>query len=97
MICTLYFTYIECRQRIEAWWSQLRRFKTHWWIELCKVCVLILASANEAVQFQALRSEGHYDHSNAIHQSVMLSHTGVLVITYTISCYFTFKISTFST
>ena len=25
-------------QRIEAWWSQLRRFKTDWWIDLCKVC-----------------------------------------------------------
>ena len=24
-------------QRIEAWWSQLRRRKTHWWIALFKV------------------------------------------------------------
>jgi len=32
--------YTDCEQRIEAWWSQLRRFKTHWWIELCRVCLL---------------------------------------------------------
>ncbi|XP_065887587.1 uncharacterized protein [Dysidea avara] len=38
--------------RIEAWWSQLRRFKTNWWIDLCK----------------GLQSEGLYDHSNTIHR-----------------------------
>ena len=27
-------------QRIEAWWSQLRRFKTSWWIDMCKVGLL---------------------------------------------------------
>ena len=29
------------KQRIEGWWSQLQRFKTDWWIDICKVKVVI--------------------------------------------------------
>ena len=37
----VYVTNTLALQRIEAWWSQLWRFKTNWWIDLCQVISLM--------------------------------------------------------
>lgn len=42
-------------QRIEAWWSQLRRHKTGWWIDA----------------FQKLLCDGEYDPGNESHRFVL--------------------------
>ncbi|XP_065901982.1 uncharacterized protein [Dysidea avara] len=49
--------------RIEAWWSQLRRFKTNWWIDLCK----------------GLQSEGLYDNTKTIHRYTLTFVFGELL------------------
>lgn len=40
VIVAIYFN--NCCQRIEGWWSQLRRSKTHWWIDCFRVTAAAL-------------------------------------------------------
>ena len=81
---------ITLLQRIESWWSRLRRQKSDWWIQHFRVSCLILCMipkifpayesfykyslATFICLFKALERDGWFDAGSVIHKLVLL-HT----------------------
>jgi hypothetical protein len=69
--------HLTITQRIEGWWSQLRRHKTGWWINALKVSVRVSTECKFGLRFgwhvccvlcQELEWQGLYNSLNEIHQ-----------------------------
>ena len=56
-----------CVQRIESWWSRLRRQKTHWWIENLKVIVNNQTFKHDWT-LQFLERSGWFDSTNQLNR-----------------------------
>ena len=67
VVCCVIFMFPQ--KRIEAWWAQLRKFKTEWWIDTCKVSLGSCGRLEiKILVLQSLVSEGHFSKSNLIHR-----------------------------
>ena len=61
--------YCQVLQRIESWWSQLRKSVTDWWINVFKVMINSTGIAMSFIIFvQDMVQEGNFNPNNITHK-----------------------------